>query len=105
MANEPCPSIPGQYAGPVIGVVFIVGTFCLLAIVLLGYTEIEWKDIALVIVGALLNQCSVILSKWFTSSSSSDRKTEIMADTAKAAVINTAETAKALAAVEAAEKK
>ena len=98
MADETCKSIPGQFAGPVIGVVFIIGTFCLLSMVLLGHTKIEWKDIALVIVGSLLNQCSVILSKWFTASSSSDRKTEIMAQSAKDAVVATTETAKVLAA-------
>ena len=104
MPNETCQSIPGQYAGPVVGIVFILGTFCLLSIVLLGYTKIEWKDIALVIVGALLNQCSVILSKWFTASQSSDRKTEIMAESAKTAVMATTETAKVLAAAEAEKK-
>ena len=83
MPEESCKSIPGQYAGLIIGIIFIIGTFCLLSIVLLGYTEIAWKDIALVIVGALLNQCSVILSKWFTASQSSDRKTEIMAEASK----------------------
>jgi hypothetical protein len=77
----------------------------MMAVVLLGYTKLEWKDIALVIVGALLNQCSVIIGKWYGASQSSDRKTEIIAEAAKAAVITSTETAKVLAAAEVAEKK
>jgi hypothetical protein len=88
----------------VIGVLFIIGSFSMFAIVLLGFTKIEWKDIALVIVGALLNQCSIIISRWYTSSESSERKTEIMADAAKAAVTTTTEAAKVLAAEVAKEK-
>ena len=91
MADGPCQSIPGQFMGAMIGILFILGSFGMMLIVLLGHTKLEWKDIALVIVGALLNQCSVIISKWYGASQSSDRKTEIMADTAKAAVITTTE--------------
>ena len=100
MPNEPCPSaprLPGDWLGPLIGLVFIIGSFGMMSIVLLGYTKLEWKDIALVIVGALLNQCAIIVGKWYGASQSSDRKTEIMADTAKAAVVTTTETAKVLA--------
>ena len=82
MADE-VPQIPGQFLGSLIGLVFIIGSFCMMAIVLLGYTKLEWKDIALVIVGALLNQCAVIVGKWYGASQSSERKTEAMVETSK----------------------
>ena len=107
MTGEPCssiPKVPGQWIGPLIGLVFIIGSFAMFAVVLLGYTKIEWKDIALVIVGALLNQCSVILGKWFTASQSSDHKTDIMADAAKTAITTATDAAKVLAAAETTEK-
>jgi hypothetical protein len=101
MLDKPCPpdmKLSSGRMGSVIGILFILGSFIMFSIVLLGFTKIEWKDIALVIVGALLNQCSVIISKWYGASESSERKTEIMADTAKAAVTTTTEAAKVLAA-------
>lgn len=100
MPNDPVNSIPGQRIGPLVGLVFIIGSFLLFAIVLLGYTKIEWKDIALVIVGALINQCSVIISKWYGASQSSERKTEAIVDTARVAAVSAVDTAKALAAEE-----
>lgn len=101
MPDEPCPSfpkIPGQTIGMLIGLVFILGSFCMFALVLTGFTKIEWKDIALVIVGALLNQCSTIIAKWYGASQSSERKTEAIVDAAKAAAVTATDTAKVLAA-------
>ena len=82
---DECPSVkvPGQFIGALIGLCFIIGSMCLFAVVLLGYTKIEWKDIALVIVGALLNQCAIIIGKWYGASQSSERKTEAMVETSK----------------------
>ena len=107
MPDEQCPpvKVPGQFIGALIGLAFIIGSMCLFAVVLLGYTKIEWKDIALVIVGALLNQCAIIIGRWYGASQSSDRKTEILADTAKVAASAATDTAKVLAAGEGLEKK
>ena len=94
-----------QVFGPILGLTFIAGSFVVFWLVLTGKTAIEWKDIAQLIVGSLLATDGVIIAKYYISSQSSERKTEIMAAAAKTAAVTATDTAKVLAATEAAEEK
>ena len=104
MADIPC-TTPTNYFRSTVGIVFLLGSFSVFYLVLSGKTSLEWKDVALIIVGALIAKIGTIMDLTFGSSQSSDHKTDIMADTAKAAVVTTTETAKVLAAEAAEEKK
>jgi hypothetical protein len=103
MADTPCPTKTLYVFRPVIGILYLVGAFAVFILVLTGRTDIQWKDVALMITGALIAKSGTIVDWAFGSSQGSEKKTEMMADTAKAVVINTAETARVLAANEVAE--
>lgn len=106
MSDIPCASSkPGATLRSVIGILYLLGCFTVFFLILTGRTDPTWKDVANMIVGSFITQVAVIIGYYYNSSQSSDRKTEIMADTAKAAAVTTTETAKVLATVEATEKK
>lgn len=105
MSDELCPTKTLNIFRPVIGVIYLLGAFAVFILVLTGRTDIAWKDVALMITGALIAKSGTIVDWAFGSSQGSEDKTAILADTAKAAVVVTADTAKALAANETAEKK
>jgi hypothetical protein len=91
MANgDPCPNVPAgptMIIGPLVGIIFLLGSFAIFWLVLTGKTDVAWKEVALTIVGALLIQDALIVGKYYGASQSSDRKTEIMADAAKTLAI------------------
>jgi hypothetical protein len=104
MADSPCPTKTLYVFRPVIGIIYLVGAFAVFILVLTGRTDIQWKDVALMITGALIAKSGTIVDWAFGSSQGSEKKTEMMADTAKAASITTTETARALAISESGEK-
>ena len=79
-APVPCPNDPPkQYFKPAIGIIYLVGAFATFALVLAGKTDAAWKDVALMIVGALITKSGTIVDYAFGGSQSSDRKTELLA--------------------------
>jgi hypothetical protein len=104
MAEE-CPAKTLYVFRPVIGVIYLAGAFAVFILVLTGRTDIAWKDVALMICGALIAKSGTIVDWAFGSSQGSETKTEMMADTAKTTAAAQVEAAKVLAAVEIAEKK
>ena len=104
MSNE-CPQKTLFIFRPVIGIIYLIGAFVVFVLVLTGRTDILWKDVALMITGALIAKSGTIVDWAFGSSQGSETKTEIMADAAKTAAAPTTETAKALAAAEVVENK
>jgi hypothetical protein len=84
MANEPCPTKTLYVFRPVIGIIYLAGAFAVFILVLTGRTDIAWKDVALMITGALIAKSGTIVDWAFGSSQGSETKTEMMADSAKA---------------------
>ena len=85
--DNSCPP-PTNYFRATIGVLYLIGCFAVFYLVLAGKTAIEWKDVANIIIGALIAKSGTIVDWTFGSSQSSDHKTEIMADAAKALAVN-----------------
>ena len=80
---EPCET-PTNYFRATVGIIFLLGSFAVFYLVLAGRTSLDWKDVALMIVGALIAKIGTIVDWTFGSSQSSDHKTDIMAESAKA---------------------
>lgn len=84
MPDNPVPTkAPVMIFRPIIGIIYLLGSFGVFTLVLMGKTDVLWKDVALMIVGALIAKSGTIVDWSFGSSQSSNHKTEIMADTAK----------------------
>lgn len=105
MADETCPKKTIELFRPVLGIIFLLGTFTIAAFIFSGKVDPTWASVASSFLGSLLSGVLVILTWAYGSSKGSEQKTDIMADTAKAAAVTTTETAKVLAAAEVVEKK
>jgi len=74
---------PTNYFRATVGIIFLLGSFGIFYLVLGGKADINWKDVSLMVVGALIAKLGTIIDWTFGSSQSSDHKTDIMAETAK----------------------
>lgn len=70
---------------PIFGVMFLVGTFAIAGFIFSDKVDPAWQTVASSFLGSLLTGITVILTWAYGSSKGSEQKTEIMADTAKAA--------------------
>ena len=66
-------------ARPVIAGLLILGSIGVYALIAYGLCSTEWKDVVMIIVGALVANLTAIVQYYFGSSSGSAAKTEIMA--------------------------
>ena len=73
-------NIPKTVARPFIGLSMIVGAFYLFTIVTRGGCDPQWKDIVNIIVGVLAANLTTVVNFYFGSSSGSEEKTQIMAE-------------------------
>ncbi|MFA4834843.1 MAG: hypothetical protein WC749_02060 [Dehalococcoidia bacterium] len=105
MADEPCPKKALEVFRPILGVIFLLGTFTIAAFIFSGKVDANWASVASSFLGSLLTGVMLILTWAYGSSKGSETKTEMMVDTAKTTAAATIETAKVLAAAEVAEKK
>ena len=76
-------NIPKTVARPFIGLAMIAGAFYLFTIVTRGGCDPQWKDIVNIIVGALVANITTVVSFYFGSSTGSEEKTQILAETLK----------------------
>ena len=104
MPDESCPKKTLELFRPMLGVIFLLGTFTIAAFIFSGKVDTAWENVASSFLGSLLTGVTLILTWAYGSSKGSEQKTEIMADTAKAAAATTTDTAKVLAAAEVKEK-
>jgi hypothetical protein len=104
MNGEPCQTKTLNIFRPVIGVIYLFGAFAVFILVLTGRTDIAWKDVALMITGALIAKSGTIVDWAFGSSQGSEDKTAILADTARTAAVVTSDTAKTVAITKTTEK-
>jgi hypothetical protein len=97
MSDKECPTRTLFIFRPIIGVIYLVGAFAVFYLVLSGRTDVAWKDVALMIIGALIAKSGTIVDWAFGSSQGSETKTELLADSAKTAAASAVDTAKVLA--------
>lgn len=64
---------------PIIGVIYLIGTFFIFALVMLGYVNQAWRTETSMIVGALIAKSGTIIDWAFGDSEGSRKKTELMA--------------------------
>ena len=114
MPNEPDPymGFKKQIGYTLIAAAVLYGVLVTLLLVFWGNMitadQMLWGFINTIVssmMGWLMAKASTIIDNVWGTSQSSERKTEILTDTAKAAAATTVETAKVLAAAEVAEKK
>jgi len=72
-------------ARPVVAVLFVVGSFACFILIGRGYASLEWKELVMLIVGALIANLTTVISWFFGSSEDSSKKTDLMAATATTA--------------------
>ena len=89
---------------PMLGVIFLLGTFTIAAFIFSGKVDPTWASVASSFLGSLLTGVMLILTWAYGSSKGSEQKTDIMAEAAKETAISTTETAKVLVATEAEKK-
>ena len=68
-----------DYARPMIAALLIVGGFLIYYLVATGRCPQEWKDVMLIIIGAIIPIYTSIVQYYFGSSQGSADKTQIMA--------------------------
>ena len=64
---------------PAIGVIYLLGSFTIFALVMAGKADPDWRDVALMIVGALITKSGTIVDWCFGSSEDSSKKTDMLA--------------------------
>jgi len=64
---------------PIIGIIYLLGSFCIFALVMSGKCDSAWRDVSMLIVGALITKSGTIIDWAFGSSESSAKKTELLA--------------------------
>ncbi len=69
-----------QYFRPSVGIIYLLGTFAIFCFVLSGKVDPASREMASMIVGALITKSGTIIDWAFGSSQGSDKKTDMMAD-------------------------
>ena len=66
-------------ARPIIAALVIIGGIAVYLFVAKGYCSVEWKDVVMIIIGALVANITAVVQYYFGSSSGSTDKTGIIA--------------------------
>jgi hypothetical protein len=70
--------VPKEIGRGVTGFLVLVGSFAYFGMVSQGWLSTEWKDVVMMITGALISNVTTIVQWCFGSSKGSDKKTDAL---------------------------
>ena len=80
MDNEECKPKEGWSMRPFIAVTYLIGAFAIFIMVILGKADLQWRDVALMIIGAIITKSGTIIDWYYGSSQDSSKKTDLLAE-------------------------
>lgn len=81
MADEPVNGTVKKppWARGLVAAVVILGSFAFFALVAVGWCSLAWRDVILMIVGAVISNLTTVVNWYFGSSEDSSKKTDMLA--------------------------